>query len=82
MSSSRSTIEKGGTEQTDGSRTAVTDRERGAYLLVLNLERDLKLSIGALGEHTLRRGVYLYIGSARGGIRGRDDETGWRQLAY
>ncbi|MCK4235607.1 MAG: GIY-YIG nuclease family protein [Candidatus Krumholzibacteria bacterium] len=43
----------------------------GAYVLVLNIKRSLRLSIGALGEFLLKRGTYLYIGNARKGIGGR-----------
>lgn len=71
MSSSRSTIAKGVSACLCGGRAAVTAQARGAYLLVINLERDQSLAIGALGEYTLKRGIYLYIGSARGGIGGR-----------
>jgi len=39
---------------------------KGSYLLVIKLERDIKLIVGALGEITFNSGIYLYIGSAMG----------------
>ncbi len=46
---------------------------RGAYALVLRLERETALDIAALGRPVLPAGLYLYAGSAwgRGGIRAR-----------
>ncbi|UCC20614.1 MAG: GIY-YIG nuclease family protein [Promethearchaeota archaeon] len=39
---------------------------KGFYLLVIFLEREIKLIIGALGKITFNRGFYVYIGSAMG----------------
>ena len=38
----------------------------GTYVLALSLPRRVRLEVGALGQVTLKRGVYLYVGSARG----------------
>ncbi|GFP26227.1 sugar fermentation stimulation protein A, partial [Candidatus Hakubella thermalkaliphila] len=37
----------------------------GSYIIILNLKNTQKLSIGELGEITLEKGYYLYVGSAR-----------------
>jgi histidyl-tRNA synthetase len=52
-------------------RIAANSPGGGAYILVLNIKQNMKLSIGVLGVHTLKRGTYLYIGSAKSGIGGR-----------
>ena len=46
---------------------------RGAYALVLRMERPALLRVGALGEASFPAGVYVYLGSARGpgGIQAR-----------
>ncbi|MBN2358275.1 MAG: DUF123 domain-containing protein, partial [Deltaproteobacteria bacterium] len=43
----------------------------GSYLIALDVERDLVLTIGALGRRALPRGVYAYAGNARRGLRAR-----------
>ena len=45
----------------------------GLYLLILRLDRDLDLTIGALVRCLLRPGFYCYVGSAMGpgGLRAR-----------
>ena len=45
--------------------------EGGAYVLRLVLRKPARLMIGALGEHELKPGRYLYVGSARRGIESR-----------
>ncbi|MGD1061047.1 MAG: GIY-YIG nuclease family protein [Methanomassiliicoccales archaeon] len=51
------------------------ERERlaspGAYVLVVELERDAMLVIGRLGESSFPSGTYAYVGSAMGGLGGR-----------
>lgn len=59
------------TERTGPRPIAATVPGGGAYLLILNVLKNLKLCIGALGKHTLQGGVYLYVGSAKSGIGGR-----------
>ncbi|HOV91048.1 MAG TPA: DNA/RNA nuclease SfsA [Syntrophorhabdaceae bacterium] len=39
-------------------------RDRGSYVLILNLNCDKSLSIGGLGKIFFRKGYYLYVGSA------------------
>ena len=40
--------------------------EPGAYLLVVEVRRSLRIEVGALGWLRFRKGCYLYVGSARG----------------
>ena len=46
---------------------------KGAYVLALRLDREVRIAIARLSPGSLMPGWYLYIGSARGsgGIRGR-----------
>jgi len=46
-------------------------RDSGSYLLILELARDLSLTVGGLGEILFRKGYYLYVGSARRGLTSR-----------
>lgn len=46
-------------------------RDRGLYLLVLELPQDERIEAGALGERRLLKGYYLYTGSARRGLARR-----------
>ncbi len=45
----------------------------GTYMLLLQLEAPLRLSVGRLGNVRLEAGLYAYVGSARGpgGLRAR-----------
>ena len=43
----------------------------GTYVLLLCLDRDCEIAVGALGRLFFRRGFYLYVGSALGGLRRR-----------
>ena len=45
----------------------------GLYVLLLRLNIAVMLRVGALGEVTLPAGDYLYVGSARRGLRARID---------
>ena len=47
--------------------------DRGAYVLVLDLQETVRLDISTLSDVVLQPGRYLYVGSARGpgGIRAR-----------
>lgn len=40
----------------------------GTYILVIYLENEIKLTIGALGSREFKKGFYLYVGSAMGKI--------------
>jgi len=39
---------------------------KGSYILLCELLRDVRLRIGSLGIHDLKKGNYIYIGSALG----------------
>lgn len=43
----------------------------GTYALVLLMEREKRLRVGALGETDFPEGHYVYVGSARRGLRPR-----------
>ncbi len=45
--------------------------EKGTYLLVLKLKKDEIIQPGKFQEITFKQGIYLYIGRARKGLRGR-----------
>ncbi|MHA1144056.1 MAG: GIY-YIG nuclease family protein [Candidatus Helarchaeota archaeon] len=44
---------------------------KGIYLLVINVIKDVKISIGALGTFTFKKGNHVYVGSAQNGIETR-----------
>lgn len=46
-------------------------QDRGAYILIFEVEQTLKLSIGKIGDKFLPRGFYLYVGSAQNGLEAR-----------
>ncbi|MGD0916475.1 MAG: DNA/RNA nuclease SfsA [Thermodesulfobacteriota bacterium] len=46
-------------------------RDRGSYLLVLNLKRDRKIDVGKLGQVSFRKGFYIYVGSAMANLSKR-----------
>jgi sugar fermentation stimulation protein A len=43
----------------------------GAYILLLELDREAEVTVGRLGPVRFRPGVYAYIGSAKRGLRAR-----------
>ena len=47
------------------------EENSGAYRLVLRLDRGVRVTPGRLGERRLRRGSYLYLGSAKRGLAQR-----------
>lgn len=44
---------------------------KGAYCLLISLERDVEVAVGALGTGRFPRGLYVYVGSAQSGIGSR-----------
>lgn len=44
---------------------------KGSYALLLKLDKDKKIHVGALGAKDFPRGHYVYIGSAMSGIESR-----------
>jgi sugar fermentation stimulation protein A len=47
------------------------NRDSGSYLLILELARDMNLTVGSLGETFFPKGFYLYVGSAKRGLASR-----------
>ena len=43
----------------------------GTYVLVIELERDICIQVGSLGIRPFKKGIYLYVGSALGGLKAR-----------
>ncbi len=61
---------------------------KGTYCLCINVEDDIKIRVGALGEIIFPRGPYIYVGSALNSLlprldrhlkhsRGEHDVTHW-----
>ncbi len=46
-------------------------RDRGAYLLLLRLDRDVAVEVGRRGIETFRAGWHVYVGSARENLTAR-----------
>jgi sugar fermentation stimulation protein A len=46
-------------------------KDRGSYLLILNLKRNRKIDVGKLGEVHFRKGFYIYVGSAMANLSKR-----------
>lgn len=49
----------------------VADRRAVSYQLIIELERPARIEIGRLGWARFPAGIYVYTGSARGGIEPR-----------
>jgi len=46
-------------------------KDRGSYLLILNLKKNRKIDIGKLGKIHFRKGFYIYVGSAMANLSKR-----------
>ncbi len=46
-------------------------KDRGSYLLILNLKRKQKISVGRLGKVSFEKGFYIYVGSAMANLSKR-----------
>jgi sugar fermentation stimulation protein A len=46
-------------------------KDRGSYLLILNLKRNRKIDVGKLGRVVFRKGFYIYVGSAMANLSKR-----------
>ncbi len=46
-------------------------RDSGVYALLIHAAASQCIAVGALGSHRFPRGFYVYIGSAKVGLRGR-----------
>jgi len=52
-------------------------KDRGGYLLILNLRKERKIKVGKLGRVHFREGFYIYVGSAMANLKKRM-ERHWR----
>ena len=50
---------------------AEADDNSGAYQLVIRLPRRIEIEAGSLGTQQLKAGTYVYVGSAKRGLRQR-----------
>jgi sugar fermentation stimulation protein A len=46
-------------------------KDRGSYLLILQLERERHIEVGRLGKFMFQKGYYVYVGSAMSNLRAR-----------
>jgi sugar fermentation stimulation protein A len=46
-------------------------KDRGSYLLILNLKQNRKIDVGKLGKLHFRKGFYIYVGSAMANLSKR-----------
>ena len=46
-------------------------KDQGSYLLILKLEKNVSLRVGSLGQVLLKRGFYIYVGSAMANLTRR-----------
>jgi sugar fermentation stimulation protein A len=55
----------------DLAAAAAVHRDSGAYLLVVKVRQQGRLSVGSLGEIEIAAGWYVYVGSGRRGLNSR-----------
>lgn len=46
---------------------------KGIYVLVVSVDRDTKVNVGALGNTFFKKGLYAYVGSAQKSLKKRID---------
>ena len=44
---------------------------KGVYCLIINVKKDIKIKIGALGKIKFEKGNYVYVGSAQNNLKKR-----------
>ena len=44
---------------------------KGVYVLVISVDEDISVDVGALGKVLFRKGLYAYVGSAQNGLERR-----------
>lgn len=49
----------------------MNEQEKGIYLLIIRLKKDKELSVGKKQTLNFQKGIYIYIGRASRGLRGR-----------
>lgn len=57
-------------------------QDGGAYIIILELKKNVSLEIGELGKFQFRRGYYLYVGSAKKGLRKRIERHRRKRKRY
>ena len=51
---------------------------KGAYLLVMKLDKDVLIAVGKLGVLSFKKGYYVYVGSA---LQGLDHRIRWKAFS-
>lgn len=46
-------------------------RVKGVYVLVISVNRDIRIDVGALGKVDFEKGLYAYVGSAQNNLEKR-----------
>jgi len=46
-------------------------KDRGVYILLINLKKPQKIKVGKLGEISFESGYYIYVGSAQNSLKNR-----------
>lgn len=44
---------------------------KGVYILVIKVDKDIRVSVGATGISTFKKGLYAYVGSAQNNLEKR-----------
>jgi len=44
---------------------------KGVYVLVIQVDKDKRVNVGALGKSTFKKGLYAYVGSAQNNLEQR-----------
>jgi Uri superfamily endonuclease len=44
---------------------------KGVYVLIIQVDEDIGVNVGALGELTFKKGLYAYVGSAQNNLEQR-----------
>ncbi|MBT1247744.1 MULTISPECIES: GIY-YIG nuclease family protein [Thermosipho] len=45
--------------------------KKGIYLLFITVKKDIKVKVGSLGEIKIKKGLYVYVGSAQNNLEQR-----------
>jgi Uri superfamily endonuclease len=56
--------------RTENKRT-INAAFKGVYVLIIEVNKDTSLNVGALGKSTFKKGLYAYIGSAQNDLEHR-----------
>jgi Uri superfamily endonuclease len=53
------------------NKKAVPTALKGVYVLVIQVDKDTQVNVGALGKSTFKKGLYAYVGSAQNNLEQR-----------